>query len=60
MKYNFDEVIDRRGTYSAKWDALSMMKKAGMVNATIDDETIPMMTADMDLRTAQPDSGRFT
>ncbi len=54
MKYNFDEVIDRRGTYSAKWDALSMMKKAGMVNATIDDETIPMMTADMDLRTAQP------
>lgn len=40
MKYNFDEIIPRRGTNSLKWDT------AG------DDNTLPMWVADMDFRTA--------
>lgn len=24
MKYNFDEIIDRRGTESVKWDAVQL------------------------------------
>ena len=38
MKYDFDEVIDRRGTNSLKWD--------------IGENEIPMWVADMDFRTA--------
>lgn len=40
MKYNFDELITRRGTNSYKWDS-----------ATADD-VLPMWVADMDFRTA--------
>ena len=40
MKYNFDEIIERRGTNSYKWD---LMKE---------DEVIPMWVADMDFPTA--------
>ncbi len=40
MKYNFDEIIPRRGTNSYKWDAAT------------DDEILPMWVADMDFRTA--------
>ena len=25
MKYNFDEIIDRRGTESIKWDAVAIL-----------------------------------
>lgn len=40
MKYNFDEIIDRRGTNSYKWD---LVKEDGI---------IPMWVADMDIQTA--------
>lgn len=39
-KYNFDEIIDRRGTDSVKWDLAT--------NA----EVLPMWVADMDFKTA--------
>lgn len=38
MKYNFDEIINRRGTYSFKWD--------------IGENELPMWVADMDFKTA--------
>ena len=40
MNYNFDEVIDRRGTCSEKVD--------GMVNVWGKSDLIPMWVADMD------------
>lgn len=40
MKYNFDEIITRRGTNSYKWDTPS------------DSDILPMWVADMDFRTA--------
>ena len=40
MKYNFDEIIQRRGTNSYKWDAAE------------DSDVLPMWVADMDFRTA--------
>ena len=46
MKYNFDEVIDRSDTYSAKIDEMQM--KFGR------NDLIPMWIADMDFKTAQP------
>ena len=42
MKYNFDEIIPRRGTNSYNWDS------AG------DADVLPMWVADMDFRTAPP------
>ncbi len=42
MKYNFDEIVPRRGTNSYKWDS------AG------DADVLPMWVADMDFRTAPP------
>lgn len=43
MKYDFDEVIERRGTDSVKWD--------GVKNVWGRDDLIPMWVADMDFRT---------
>ena len=43
MKYNFDEIIDRRGTNSVKWD--------GVRNIWGRDDLLPMWVADMDFRT---------
>ena len=40
MKYNFDEMIPRRGTNSYKWDSAE------------DADVLPMWVADMDFRTA--------
>lgn len=40
MKYNFDEIVNRRDTNSYKWDT------------SADDEVSPMWVADMDFRTA--------
>lgn len=40
MKYNFDEIITRRGTGSLKWDACP------------DHDVLPFWVADMDFRTA--------
>ena len=42
MKYNFDEIISRRGTNSYKWDSAR------------DADVLPMWVADMDFRTAPP------
>ena len=43
MKYNFDEIIDRRGTESVKWDAVC--ERWGR------NDLLPMWVADMDFRT---------
>ena len=43
MKYNFDEIIDRRGTESVKWDAVSERWERN--------DLLPMWVADMDFRT---------
>ena len=40
MKYDFDEIIPRRGTNSVKWDLAT------------DERVLPMWVADMDFRTA--------
>ncbi len=53
MKYNFDEVINRRDTNSIKWDAREMIKKAG-ITERFDDESIPLFVADMDFACPQP------
>lgn len=44
MNYNFDEIIDRKGTNSVKWDAVE--GRWGR------NDLIPMWVADMDFRTA--------
>ena len=46
MKYNFDEIVDRSGNRSAKYD--ERIKKFGTA------DVIPLWIADMDFRTAQP------
>ena len=46
MKYNFDEIIDRGGNRSAKYDERA--KKFGTA------DVIPLWVADMDFRTARP------
>jgi cysteine-S-conjugate beta-lyase len=53
LKYNFDEVIDRKGTFSLKWDYAEFLKTYG-ITERFDEETIPVHTADMDFRCAQP------
>ncbi|MCM3115575.1 pyridoxal phosphate-dependent aminotransferase [Neobacillus sp. MER 74] len=53
MKYNFDEVVNRRGTYSIKWDGGELLKQIGLTER-YDEETIPLFTADMDLPVPQP------
>lgn len=45
-KYDFDEIIDRRNTGSAKWDALE--QRFG------DSDLLPLWVADMDFRAPQP------
>ena len=44
MHYNFDEIINRHGTDSVKWDAVE--------NRWGRNDLIPMWVADMDFRTA--------
>lgn len=46
MKYDFDKVIDRKGTGSVRWD--TVISKFG------EPELIPLTTADMDFQVAQP------
>jgi cysteine-S-conjugate beta-lyase len=53
LKYNFDEIIDRRGTFSLKWDYAEFLKTYG-ITERFDEDTIPVHTADMDFRCAQP------
>lgn len=44
MTYDFDKIVNRRGTYSAKWDGANLFNPDVHWN----DNTIPMMVADMD------------
>lgn len=53
MKYNFDEVIERQGTFSMKWDYAEFLKTYG-ITERFDENTIPVHAADMDFRCAQP------
>lgn len=50
MKYNFDEIVNRRNTYSMKWDGVPLFADMFGMEAHWDDETIPMMVADMDFK----------
>lgn len=45
MKYNFDEIIDRRGTSSVKWDGVQKYWNGR-------NDLLPMWVADMDFKTA--------
>ncbi len=53
MKYNFDEPINRLGTYSLKWDAGELLKTF-KITERVDQDTIPMFVADMDFQSPQP------
>lgn len=53
MIYNFDEPVNRRGTYSVKWDGGELIKEMGLTER-YDEDTIPLFTADMDLPAPQP------
>lgn len=48
MNYNFDEIIDRRGTGSIKWDFGDILIRMGMTER-FDKDTLPLFTADMDI-----------
>lgn len=52
MKYNFDEAVNRKGTYSLKWDGGELIKEFGITDR-FDEDTIPLFTADMDLPVPQ-------
>lgn len=53
MKYNFDEIVNRRNTYSIKWDGGDFLRRMG-ITERYDEETLPLFTADMDLPVPQP------
>ncbi len=53
MKYNFDEIVNRRGTSSIKWDFGELLKDFG-ITERFDEDTIPLFTADMDIAVAPP------
>ena len=50
MSYNFDEIIERRGTNSMKWTGGSRFLSAAQRAA----DPLPMWVADMDFRAAPP------
>ncbi|MGM7724344.1 MalY/PatB family protein [Metabacillus sp. Hm71] len=52
MKYNFDEIVNRRGTFSVKWDGGEFLREIGFTKR-YDEETLPLFTADMDLPVPQ-------
>lgn len=53
MKYDFDQIIDRRGTNSIKWDSGELIKSFG-ITERFDEETISLFVADMDFACAEP------
>ena len=53
MKYNFDKIIERKGTNSLKWEAGDLLKKFG-ITERFDDDTISLFVADMDFQCPQP------
>ena len=48
MKYNFDEIIDRKGTNSSKWEPTILKQLFG------EEDLLPFWVADMDIKVAQP------
>ena len=46
MRYDFDKVIDRKNTNSAKWDLVKELHG--------DRDVLPMWVADMDFKSPQP------
>ena len=48
MKFNFDQIIERRGTGSMKWDFGGWLKEIGFADR-FDEDTLPLFTADMDI-----------
>lgn len=48
MKYDFDEIIDRKGTNSIKWECMTYNIEGS------DEDTLPLWIADMDFACAQP------
>jgi len=53
MTYNFDEIIDRHGTNSIKWEAGELLLKYG-ITERFDEDSIPLFVADMDFACPQP------
>ncbi|MBR5795635.1 MAG: hypothetical protein IKY26_05785, partial [Erysipelotrichaceae bacterium] len=55
MKYNFDEVIDRKNakrSYSTKWDDSARKARKYGFGETFPEDKICLQTADMDFKTA--------
>lgn len=53
MKYNFDQLIDRRNTNSVKWDSGELLKQFG-ITERFDEDTISLFVADMDFPCPEP------
>ena len=51
MKYDFDEIVNRRGTSSIKWDFGELLVEVGFAEK-FDEDTLPLFTADMDIAAA--------
>ncbi len=47
-EYNFDEVIDRRGSSCLKWDYPELLMEWGLTER-FDEDTLPLFVADMDI-----------
>ena len=48
MKYNFDQIIDRKGTNASKWEPQVLNQLFG------EEDLLPFWVADMDIKVAQP------
>lgn len=53
MNPNFDEQINRRNTYSVKWDGAELIKQFLNIER-YDEHTIPLFIADMDFAVPEP------
>ncbi len=51
IKYDFDEIIDRKNNHSVKYNEL---KRFNIDNGKIPEDFIPLWIADMDFKTAKP------
>jgi cystathionine beta-lyase len=53
VEYDFDEIINRRGTNAVKWEAADLLRKFGLTDR-FDSDTIPLFIADMDFQCPEP------
>ena len=51
-KYNFDEIVDRRGTGCVKWDEQPPLPDGGSQSFSVHSSLIPLWVADMDFKAA--------